>query len=578
MFKKLKIQNFRCFSNFEIDFENDLTLIVGENDSGKTTIVDAIKLITDEKKPDPEDFRYGENKITMELHIDDCQYIFEYELLQDNQINKEVFLILSHSKLNEFKNIVLTFDEKNEEGMKDLHTLARLFNITVRNNSRLETIKQNIIRTIDEYINHPEYAKISTQFPQKVVYILDGKHMEDISSFVNEMFFKEKRNSIWNETIDETTTIKQFIQNTLNSYASEVERIFDEEGIRDKIREFLPELSDIKVEPEFTPKDLAINPKVKILQGDSEILISKKGDGTKRRITLALLDISNKNKEEKGIYIFDEVDTHLHVRAQNELMHKLKNICENGSQVIITSHSPFILNSVQSRQIRALKAVNNSTSLIKINYIENIDMLLRNLGIENIYLFFGRKILLVEGETEERFISLIFEKLFHTSLYSNLIKVVNVEGINNIPGFVRAMLALNERKNNIYVLCDNDINEDTAKLIKDLGISEQNVCRIGHKEFEDSFDSEVIYNAWKHYIESKDGEIGPNWTIENIQRLKEQCLSDGKKFSTRLSELNKKCSESLKKQKLAIALAEYCTEEHIDKSLLDLLRRIYLAH
>ena len=40
--KQLKIKNFRCFSDFEIAFENNLSVISGENGTGKSSILEAI--------------------------------------------------------------------------------------------------------------------------------------------------------------------------------------------------------------------------------------------------------------------------------------------------------------------------------------------------------------------------------------------------------------------------------------------------------------------------------------------------------------------------------------------------------
>ena len=41
---KLKLKNFRCYDELEIDFEPKLTVIVGENGKGKTAIFDALAI------------------------------------------------------------------------------------------------------------------------------------------------------------------------------------------------------------------------------------------------------------------------------------------------------------------------------------------------------------------------------------------------------------------------------------------------------------------------------------------------------------------------------------------------------
>ncbi|WP_430393704.1 AAA family ATPase [Chryseobacterium profundimaris] len=40
--KKLKLHNFRKFKNLEIDFDDDLNLLIGDNEAGKSSILTAI--------------------------------------------------------------------------------------------------------------------------------------------------------------------------------------------------------------------------------------------------------------------------------------------------------------------------------------------------------------------------------------------------------------------------------------------------------------------------------------------------------------------------------------------------------
>ncbi|MEM9006491.1 MAG: AAA family ATPase [Cyanobacteria bacterium P01_F01_bin.86] len=46
MLKSLKIENFRCFQNFELQQLGKLNLLVGTNNSGKTSILEAVQLLT----------------------------------------------------------------------------------------------------------------------------------------------------------------------------------------------------------------------------------------------------------------------------------------------------------------------------------------------------------------------------------------------------------------------------------------------------------------------------------------------------------------------------------------------------
>ena len=42
---KLKLKNFRKYENLEVSFKDGLNGLIGENDSGKTTIIDAIRIL-----------------------------------------------------------------------------------------------------------------------------------------------------------------------------------------------------------------------------------------------------------------------------------------------------------------------------------------------------------------------------------------------------------------------------------------------------------------------------------------------------------------------------------------------------
>ena len=43
--KKLKLKNFKRFSKFEVEFRDNLNILAGENESGKSTILSAIDLV-----------------------------------------------------------------------------------------------------------------------------------------------------------------------------------------------------------------------------------------------------------------------------------------------------------------------------------------------------------------------------------------------------------------------------------------------------------------------------------------------------------------------------------------------------
>lgn len=47
---KILITNFRLLENVSINIENDITLIVGKNNTGKTSLFEVINMFTSEKQ------------------------------------------------------------------------------------------------------------------------------------------------------------------------------------------------------------------------------------------------------------------------------------------------------------------------------------------------------------------------------------------------------------------------------------------------------------------------------------------------------------------------------------------------
>jgi len=71
MIKTIKITNFRSLKDIEINIEEDLTVLVGENDSGKTSIIDSLKIIFENKEPESDDFYWGTDEINIEIETKD---------------------------------------------------------------------------------------------------------------------------------------------------------------------------------------------------------------------------------------------------------------------------------------------------------------------------------------------------------------------------------------------------------------------------------------------------------------------------------------------------------------------------
>ncbi len=577
--KKLEIDGFRCLLDFKIIFEDDLTVIVGENDSGKTSLIECLKVVTQNKSIAIDDFNHGKDIISLKVEIEN--FIFEKTYTKKDGLIKDIPIIAKPTK--EYLNkIQISFDDINfditaNENIEYVKNTAKTFGLLVRSNSKIESLKESILSKISDATGNDNFLIENAVFPQFNNIQLNGRQFENVSTFFKEVFLKEKQSSIWQEKVDGEKTIEEFVKSKIDSYSSEITAKIEEKGIKEKIQLFIKDLTEIRIEPIYQSKDLNIDAKVKFLENGQEINLENKGDGTKRRISMALLEFKKEeallSHDKTTFYLLDEPDTHLHVKAQLELLSTMESFAKNGNQVILTTHSPFIINAISPKQIRLLEN-NGNISKIKTlrDDIDSSNRLLKSLGVENTHLFFSRVLIIVEGETEEKFISTYYMNKIGRLITSDLIKIINVEGISNIHGFARAILELHDPEN-IYLVFDNDASQELSELINKLSIPDERKFIIGNKEFEDAFQTDVLHRCWLEYLQESEKPIPNNWTIENIEAKKKNCLEQSSKFSKELRSLAAG-SKKMSKPILGEVLGKYIDDDEVPSRLMDIFKAI----
>lgn len=174
-----------------VQFEDDLTVIVGENDSGKSSLVDCIRVVTQGAQVDETDFTYGETKMTITVVLDDLEFEKSYTL-EDGRVND------LGSKARPTRDYLLRLSEwldsedtdfNDDEEMETLKSTCRLFNIQVRSNSNPVTL-QTHLRSQLEHAANLDFVIEGTQFPSFNSIQLDGKHFENVSSFFKKTYLK----------------------------------------------------------------------------------------------------------------------------------------------------------------------------------------------------------------------------------------------------------------------------------------------------------------------------------------------------------------------------------------------------
>ena len=528
MLKSIKIKNFRSLKNFNMEFNSGLNVIIGENDAGKTSLIDSLKILFGKKKIDVNDFNEIENPVTIELEDIDYTYFMESKVSEDTLINTYK-IKPSIEKSNQIKEELESeeFNSLEEDEQKQiLKKYSATFNTTFRSNFKVETLKSNIIKELE----NDDFTEVkSLNYP---ISFLGSREFENIDSFFENTFFKELKEEIWDYKI-EGKTINQHIEDYIDEFKDQQLNNENAQELNTQLKEFLPDFKEINPIVTSEPKlNLKIN--VELLNNNNQqMLLEKMGDGTNRRTTLAIF----KHKKDKNdlVYVFDEVETHLHIKAQLDVLRLLKDLSKEGKQIIITTHSPFLINQVNLDEIKLISLnADRGSQIFELDSTTQTQITLANLGIMNIDLFFTSKLLIVEGESELKFIPIMYEKLYGYPITQNFLKIVKADGIKDIPNFIR-IIKNSFSKTDIFALMDNDADEETKerlnKWIENGMIENSNIFVIGQKEFEDTFPNDVLAQALSKYISDECG-----YEVE-IDAKAIQKIRKSKKFSKSLGDI-----------------------------------------
>ena len=121
----------------------------------------------------------------------------------------------------------------------------------------------------------------------------------------------------------------------------------------------------LEVKPEVirtASVELKLSPRISVVGRDGPLLLSQLSDGEKRIFSM-IVDIARQLsrgergwrdlEEASGIVVIDEIDCHLHPKWQRMIVKALEDLFR-GCQIIATTHSPFIVQSVDADQLQSL--------------------------------------------------------------------------------------------------------------------------------------------------------------------------------------------------------------------------------
>jgi len=336
--KELKLWNFRKYGSTNdlnrapdliVPFNRGLNVLIGENDSGKTAILDAIKLVLKTHayewiKIENEDFTKDCEKLRIELDFagindDEAKHFIEWlgwadETVADDKIVKRPKLVLIYQAIQKDKQVFPSDIKAGMDGVGHfINTEAREF---------LKCTYLKALRDADSELMAKKNSRLSQILQEHKLFKKNDKST------------KHELETIISETNDK---IKEYFNKTDNDGASKSNK----EQIIDPINNYL---KDFIGENYLSKFDISESDIKSILQNISLGIegYSKLGLGTMNRLFMAteLLHLKKENYDGLKLCLIEELEAHLHPQAQMKIIEVLEAEAKKPIQFILTTHSP----------------------------------------------------------------------------------------------------------------------------------------------------------------------------------------------------------------------------------------------
>lgn len=406
--EKIAIKNFRGISTIKTINLDFLNVIIGRNDAGKSSILKALDLSLNDSTFDK---NYKNNNIEsslveielffkpekVKIVIDEAiETTFESEELINDQGLLQIKKVWDSSKTSRItpdlfiKRKVYTQNDfllKTEAQLIALCTQLEIETQKANGEEFNNVEKREKIRTLlgDNNIAYEfQYEKTPTSGTSRMKNI--GKEIKD--NLPQFQYFKA------DTSLSETDTV---IQNFFKSLASESLKNIDGlediessvktelEGVLTKITEkinlVVPENEQITPTVEFDWTKL-VKTSFSSNNNDGDLPLSSRGDGFRRITMMSYFEyLAEQNKSDKSniVFGFEEPETFLHPKAQENLFGKFIALCSSGYQLVITTHSPIIVSQTLSEDLTHIVKHNGEFSVNQ--KVKNLENIAKDIGI-----------------------------------------------------------------------------------------------------------------------------------------------------------------------------------------------------
>lgn len=441
----IHINNFRSCRNVSLPLEG-YTPLIGQNNAGKSTILQAIEWVLQPKALSTTDFSLPD----VPVEIAGCIEGISDEILS------------------------LIPEEKHRKAIEPYCIDGRLWIRAVATGTSSKTIKEEVW----DFEKHsgdglPEHWRAyPTGLSQAVSALLPKPLVVQAMHDLGEDLGKAKAGTTIKGLLDEIMgpllgahaelsnaleTIRHVLTSGGDNRSTHLQQ-FDVDAT-EALSQFFPgltldlDLQVVDVKEFFKAGDLHVTDKT---TGDRR-RFDQMGTGAQRAIQMALIRYlaetrkGDGNRPARRLLLIDEPELYLHPQGVKRLRQALGHLAEHGFQVIFSTHSPLMLSRENAADTVIVGKAAQAGTITQKPLRHAVEEALSNAESQSRTLFelgnlaeiyFASKVVICEGKTDGRLLPLAYEKLYGVTPDIDHIAFISVGGCGNIPKALPVMAAM----------------------------------------------------------------------------------------------------------------------------------------
>lgn len=435
--KRLRIRNFRCYqAETSVTFE-DLTALVGRNDSGKSAILDALGMFFGEYASDADDASIQGEKTDMAVICEFDELPGSLLIDADRRVSPETEWLLNargYLEIHRIFNGALQKPKLTRTFLVARHPTAEHYaDLLYLKNRDLKVRAEELgveLAAVDQRVNselrQAIWRSAAELNPSEIEIDIDREEAKKIWTALSKqlplfaLFHSDRKSTDQDEEAQDP--LKKAVDEALQAQEAALEDLTafvrtQVLGIAratvEKLREMDPALAQ-ELNPRFAKPNWAKVFGIS-LTDDSQIPVNKRGSGVRRLILLNFFRAKAEKRLADGdapgiVYAIEEPETSQHPRNQRILFAALRELSEQpGCQVVFTTHTPVLIRDLPLPSLKHVSADGTGARTVLEDQPDTYSSIAASLGViadHDVRLFIG-----VEGVNDIDFLLNVSEVL-----------------------------------------------------------------------------------------------------------------------------------------------------------------------